>query len=160
MTEREHDDARTTAGFTLAELLAALAILLFGVTALLGALSASVAQRRTTDARHELVALVEHAVLRCQQEAVRAPVGAATPLDLEFLPLLDQRAPGFPGMRWSARAVADDTRPELWLLRIEVRWLDQGEEVGAEFLRVLPRQLPLRDRVAAFRAETDETSAR
>jgi type II secretory pathway pseudopilin PulG len=140
-----------TGGFTLAEMLVALGILLFGVTALLGALSSSVGQRRTTDARHELVALCEHVVLRVQQEAGKARDGSLSPLDLEFVPLVDQPAPGFPGMRWTARAQVDETRPTLWLVRIEVRWLDAGEEVLAEFLRVVPRQLPLRERVAAFR---------
>lgn len=152
--------AASAAGFTLAEMLAALGILLFGVTALLGALASSIAQRRTTDARHELTALCDHAVHRVMQEAVRAPGDRATPADLEFTPLLDQPAPGFPGMRWSAKVVADETRPTLWLLTIEVRWLDAGEEVVAEFLRVVPRQLPLRDRVLTFRGEGQDTQTR
>jgi prepilin-type N-terminal cleavage/methylation domain-containing protein len=149
-------DRTTTAeaGFTLAEMLAALAILLFGVTALLGGMSASVAQRRTTDARHELVALCDHALHRVQNEAIRSTNGGGSPTDLELVPMVDQPAPGFEGMRWTAKVVADENRPELWLVRIEVRWLDAGDEVQAEFLRIVPRQLPLRDRVAAARGET------
>lgn len=150
----------SSAGFTLAEMLAALGILLFGVVALLGAMANSIAQRRTTDARHELTALCDHAVHRVMQESVRASSDRPTPLDLEFVPLVDQPAPGFPGMRWSAKAVADETRPTLWLVKIEVRWLDAGEEVTAEFLRIVPRQLPLRDRVLTFRGEGPETPKR
>ena len=81
-------------GFTLVEMLMALGILLFGVVALLGSLSTSVAQRRTTDARHELSALCEHAVHRVQEESMQLRAGGSTPLDVEFVPLLDQVAPG------------------------------------------------------------------
>lgn len=151
---------RAQSGFTLAEMLVALGILLVGITSLLGAMSTSVAQRRTTDARHELTALCDGALLRVQQEAVRAPDGNPSPLDLEFVPMVDQPAPGFPGMRWSATATVDETLPTLWLVRLTVKWLDGGEQTTAEFLRVLPRQLPLRERVIAFRGEAAETPAR
>lgn len=150
-------DARRTvtgmAGFTLAEMLAALAILLFGVVALLGGMTTSVNQRRMTDARHELVALCDYAVHKVLHEGIRTTGDSGSPLDLELMPMVDQPAPGFDGMRWSAKAVADESRPELWLLRIEVRWLDGGDEVSTEFLRIVPRQLPLRERVATFRGD-------
>lgn len=151
---------RAQRGFTLAEMLVALMILLLGVTSLLGALSSSVAQRRTTDARHELTALCEAAILRVQNEAVRAPDGNPSPLQLEFVPLVDQQTPGFPGMTWSASATVDETRPTLWLVRLTVKWMETGENTSAEFLRVIPRQLPLRDRVIAFRGDAAETPTR
>ncbi len=141
------------AGFTLAEMLAALAILLFGVTALLGGLTTSVGQRRTTDARHELTAACDYAMHRVQNEAIVSRSGSRSPLDLEFTPLVDQPAPGFQGMTWSATAQADDSRPELWLVTLRFRWFDAGEEVTAEFPRILPRELPLRDRVQGFRGD-------
>ena len=147
-------------GFTLVEMMAALVILLVGVTALLSAMTASVGQRRTTDARHELTALCENAVHRVLHEAVRSATGSTSPIALDFVPLVDQTTPGFDGMRWSAKAVADESRPELWLVRIEVKWFDAGEEVTAEFLRVVPRQLPLRDRVLTFRGENPDALTR
>lgn len=148
------------AGFTLAEMLAALGILLLGVTALLGALTATVAQRRTTDAKLEAVALCDYALHRVQEEAVRRRAGAETDLDLELATLADQTAPGFPGMSWSASPVLDEQRPDVWLVRLQVRWLEEGADVVEEFLRVLPRQLPLGQRVRRFREEQSETSAR
>jgi prepilin-type N-terminal cleavage/methylation domain-containing protein len=141
------------AGFTLVEMIAALAILLFGVIGLFGAMTSTVAQRRSTDARHELCALCELAVHRAVHEGVKSPGGNPTPIDLVFQPLVDQESPGFPGMRWSARVVADEARPELWLVKVDVRWFEAGDETTAEFLRVVPRQLPLRDRVSAFRGD-------
>jgi prepilin-type N-terminal cleavage/methylation domain-containing protein len=145
--------ARACAGFTLMEMMAALVILLFGVVALIGAMTSSIAQRRTADARHELTALVDKAVHRAMQEAVKGPGGNASPSELKFEPLVDQTTPGFPGMTWSASAIADENRPELWLVKITVKWFDASEEVTSEFLRVVPRQLPLRDRVSSFRGE-------
>lgn len=107
MAERASES--TQGGFTLAEMLAALAILLFGVTALLGALSSSISQRRSTDARHELTALCELAMHRVRYEAIRSTNGDSSPFDLEFVPLVDQEVPGFPGMSWSATATATKT---------------------------------------------------
>jgi prepilin-type N-terminal cleavage/methylation domain-containing protein len=132
------------AGFTLAEMLAALAILLFGVTALLGGLSTSVGQRRTADARLELCAACEYAMHRVQHEAIVAPSGDSSPLALEFRPLVDQPTPGFPGLTWSATAIADETRLMLWLVTLRFRWFDASEEMSTEFVR---------ERVRAFRNE-------
>ena len=73
--------------------------------------------------------------------------------DLEIATLPDQTAPGFQGMTWSATAVLDDTRPDIWLVRLKIRWLEEGEDVFEEFLRVLPRQLPLGQRVRRFRED-------
>jgi hypothetical protein len=63
-------------------------------------------------------------------------------------------------MTWSAMATVDDTAPTLWLVRLTVKWMDAGENTTAEFLRVIPRQLPLRDRVIAFRGDAAETPTR
>lgn len=149
MADRAENHAQ--GGFTLAEMLAALGILLFGVTALLGALSSSISQRRTTDARHELTALCDLAMHRVRYESIRSTTGDSSPFALEFVPLVDQEVPGFPGMTWSASAVEDENRPLLWLVQIDVKWLDEGEEVVAEFLRIVPRQLSMRDRVLSYR---------
>ena len=153
MADRTTPRPSPIAGFTLVEMLAALGILLFGVTTLLGVLSTSVAERRTTDARHELAALCDFAVHRVQHEAIRRVGDSTLPFDLAFVPLVDQPVPGLEGMKWSARAIESEARPDLWLVQIEAKWLDAGEEVTAEFLRVLPRRLPLRERVLGFREQ-------
>lgn len=147
-------------GFTLAEMLAALGILLFGVTALIGALSSSISQRRSTDARIQAAAMCERALLQLQQEGVRRRADGETDIDLELAPLADQTVPGFPGMTWSASTVLDPDRPDVWLVRLKVTWLEEGEEMTEEFLRVLRRQLPLGQRVLRFREETSETPSR
>ncbi|MCA8948457.1 MAG: type II secretion system protein [Planctomycetes bacterium] len=153
-------DPRTNGGFTLAEMLAALGILLVGVVALLGALSSSVGQRRTTDARLAAARVCEGALQRVQYEAVRRRGDGESDLDLEIVKLEDQTVPGFEGMTWSATAVVDELRPDLWMVRLEVRWLEEGENASEVFLRILPRSLPLGPRVERFRAMIEQTSAR
>lgn len=154
------DPRANEAGFTLAEMLAALGILLFGITSLLAAMASSIGQRRTADARLETTALVEHVVHRALHECVALRNGSSSPVDLEFKPLVDQPWPAFPGLRWSVRAVADEDRPTVWLLRIEAKWLDGGDEVVSEHFRVVPRQAPLRDRVLTARGDAAETGDR
>lgn len=163
---RAGDPAR---GFTLVEMLAALGILLFGVTALVGALSSSIAGRRTSEAKLQMSAIADQVVLRLQQEAIVDDPETGLP---RFVPMQDQPVPGFPGMTWAATALVDQSRPDLWLVRIDIAW--PGSEVlevpedGAiggggdllRFLRVLPRQLPLRDRVVAFRTGANDDSPR
>ncbi len=162
----ECDSAR---GFTLVEMLAALGILLFGVTALVGALSSSMAGRRTSEAKLQMSAIADQVVLRLQQEAIVDDPETGLP---RFVPQQAQPVQGFPGMTWSATAVVDPVRPDLWLVQIDVSWpgseVLEGPEDGAVggggdllcFRRVLPRQLPLRDRVVAFRAGANEDSPR
>lgn len=154
------DQRRYEAGFTLAEMLAALGILLFGVTSLLAAMASSIGQRRSADAQLETTALVDHAVHRAMRECVAMRDGGSAPDELEFRPLVDQPWPGFPGLRWSVKAVADEDRPTVWLLRVEAKWFDAGEEIVSEYLRVVPRQAPLRDRVLTARGGAAETTDR
>ncbi len=138
-------------GFTLAEMLAALGILLVGITALLGALGSSVGQRRTTDARLAASKFADVAMHRIRYEAIQRAQGGDSDLDLEVAALTDQTVPGFPGMSWSAEAITDELRPDIWLIRLEIRWLDEGEDSSEVFYRILPRTLPLGQRVRRFK---------
>lgn len=160
MADPRHPTLHAAAGFTLAEMLAALLILLIGMTALIGALGSSIGQRRTTEARISAAAVCEEAMQRVREEAMRRRAGAATDLELEIQPLADQAVSGFPGMTWSATAEVDPNRPDVWLVRLVVRWLDEGEEASQEFLRVMPRCLPMAARVRRFEDERRDTTAR
>jgi prepilin-type N-terminal cleavage/methylation domain-containing protein len=151
--ERAHER-----GFTLAEMLAALAILLIGVTTLLASLGDSISLRRSTDARLAAAAAVEDVLVRVQQTGIRRRADAETDLDLELdLPGAFPVA-GFDGLRCTVTAVDNKDRPDLWLLRVRMQWLEEGEAMTEEFLRVVPRQLPLGARVQRFRSENHETA--
>lgn len=153
-----HPARAAQGGFTLAEMLAALGILLLGITALIGALSSTIAQRRTTDARLAAAALCEEALHRLQTEAVRVADKGESTLDLELATLPEQTAPGFPGMTWTARAIGDPNRPDVWLIELQVHWLEVGEPSVETFWRVLPRQLPFGERVRRAREELGQTT--
>jgi prepilin-type N-terminal cleavage/methylation domain-containing protein len=145
-------------GFTLIEMMVALAILLVGVSALMSALTSGVDLRRSSDARLEASMLAEEAFRRVQTESMRRKPDGQSALDLGVMPFTDQETPGFPGMHWSAVFVDEPTRPDIVLVRIEVKWQEKGDEVEQDFQRVLTRSEPMGVRVARFR--TDNALAR
>lgn len=142
-------------GFTLAEMLVALSILTIGVTTLLAALGESMATRRTTDARLLAEHVVEDFVHRTVSTGLRLRADAASPFDLELVVPEPQRVEGIPGATVTGVVEQDETRPDVLLLRVRVSWLERGETATEEFLRVVPRQLPLSARVQTFRKEHD-----
>lgn len=144
---------RRDAGFTLAEMLVALSILAIGVTTLLAALSDSMSLRRSTDARLVAQEAVDDFLHRLAQGGLRLREGAESPFDVELTVPAPQPLDGAPGMSVSCKLETDETRPDVALARVRVSWLEGGETVAEEFLRVLPRQLPLGARIRAFRNE-------
>jgi len=153
-TPRQQPNGRDDAGFTLAEMLAALAILMTGITTLLLSLSDSVSLRRSTDMRLAAAQAVEDVLLRVQQTGIRRRADAATDLDLELAVREDYQVPGRPGLAFRVATEPHPHRADLWLVRLEATWLEAGEFMTEEFLRVLPVQLPMGVRVARFREET------
>ncbi|GAB4162334.1 MAG: hypothetical protein Fur0037_28590 [Planctomycetota bacterium] len=147
-------------GFTLVEMMVALAILLVGITSLLGALTGGIEMRRSSEAETE-AALAADRVFAEVVEGVRLAPDARTALDLIY-PSIENRPCGtLPGMSCSVRYENDPDRPDLVLAVVEVSWKEQGEDVRREFARILQRQEPLGLRVARFlrqNGRTDEVS--
>lgn len=144
---------RRDAGFTLAEMLVALSILAIGVTTLLAALSDSIALRRTTDARLVAQQAVDDFLHQLAQGGLKRRDGSDVPFDIELTAPAPQPLDGAPGMSVSCKLEIDEKRPDVALARVRVTWLEGGETVAEEFLRVMPRQLPLGARIRAFRNE-------
>lgn len=142
-------------GFTLAEMLVALSILTVGVTTLLAALGESMATRRTTDSLLLAEHVVEDFVHRTVSTGLRLKPDAASPFDLELQVPEPQPVEGIPGGTVTGVVETDEARPDVLLLRVRVSWLERGETFTEEFLRVVPRQLPLSARVQTFRKEHD-----
>lgn len=142
-------------GFTLAEMLVALSILTVGVTTLLAALGESMSIRRSTDARLFAEHVVEDFVHRTVTTGLRLRPDASSPFDLELAVSEPQPVAGFPGATVSGVVEEDENRPDVLLLRVRVSWLERGDTVTEEFLRVVPRQLPLAARIQTFRKEHD-----
>src|SRR5262245_3520419 len=138
-------------GFTLIEMLMALLILAVGVTTLLLALGDSMSVRRGTDARLLAAQAVADFVHRVQATGLQRRADAQSDLDIELAPTAAATVEGFPGVRLQATMEQDADQPFVWLLRIRATWAERGEEASEEFLRVLPRQLPLGARIQRFR---------
>ncbi len=153
MVERTTRRNRRDAGFTLAEMLVALSILAIGVTTLLAALSDSLSLRRTTDARLVAQEAVDDFLHRLAQGGLKLRDGADSPFDVELAAPAPQPLDGAPGMSAACTLEFDENRPDVALARVRITWLEGGETVAEEFLRVLPRQLPLSARIRAFRSE-------
>jgi prepilin-type N-terminal cleavage/methylation domain-containing protein len=142
-------------GFTLAEMLVALAILLVGITSLLAALTSGVGLRRGADARVEAGLLAGEVIHQLRQQAFAPGQDGASVLEAAPRPLQGDH-PRFPGMRWSVTYTAAAERPDLVLCAVAVQWLEEGESELQEFMALLPRQEPLGARVRRFRANNGE----
>lgn len=138
------DSRRLEQGFTLLEILTALAILIIGVTSLLGALSLGLETRRGAEQRSRAVLLADQVI---QDLRSRGTVSAASPVDLSIDAIAVTNIDGFPGMKYSVQFVTEPEHPNLLLARIRISWNRQGSDVGIEFMHLLPRSIPLSKRV-------------
>lgn len=136
-------------GFTLIEMMVAMAILLLGITSLMAALGGGVQLRRSSEAQIEAAMVADQALLRVQQGIERKP-DATSMLELRLPELIDQQVESFPGMHYSVQYRQDPDRPDIVMVEIAVRWLEQAEDVQQRYFRVLPLQEPMRQRVARF----------
>ena len=138
-----------SSGFTLIEMMVALAILLVGFLSLLAAMTAGAGLRRGADARIEASLLAEEVLHRLRSESFATADGASV---LETEPKeLQGTAENFPGMRWTTSFKKAEERPDLVLATVTVRWMEEGDFVQQEFNALLPRQEPLGVRVERFR---------
>jgi prepilin-type N-terminal cleavage/methylation domain-containing protein len=131
-------------GFTLVELMLALAILVFGVTALAGSLLTGVSMRRGSEMRFRAPALAAQAVHRIQEEEFPRYADPSEPLKGFTV----EDPPGYPGMKYSVEYAKDLERPGVVLAKIKVSWLEQGERMGETFRRILLRRVPFSRRVS------------
>lgn len=139
-------------GFTLIEMMVAMAILLVGVTSLLSALGGGVDLRRAGEAQIQAGLCADEAFLQVQQ-GIQLRQDATSPLDLQLPVLQDQPLGDFPGMSYTVRYHEDAGRPDVVLVEIAVRWQEQAEDVQQQFFRVLRKQSPAALRVKRFRQD-------
>jgi prepilin-type N-terminal cleavage/methylation domain-containing protein len=142
------------AGFTLIELMVALGILLFGVSAILGVLGVGVQTRRSAEQRHRAVQVVGGIVHDLEQSLfdgrTRGDAGGLPALD----PITITDVGGHTGLLARVTFTTDPEHPELVLARIDVSWTEQGEAQAQTFERILRWQESYPSRVARLRAES------
>lgn len=136
--------ARLQDGFTLVEMMLALAILVYGVSALAGSLLTGVSVRRGSEMRFRADAIVNQAVHRIQEEEFPRYSDPGEPLQSFTV----EEPLGYPGMEYTVDYVTDPERPGLVLARIRVSWREQGESMGETFERILVRRVPFSRRIS------------
>ena len=137
---------RSERGFTLVELMLAMAILVFGVTALAGSLLTGVGMRRGSEMRFRATALVDYAIQDIQEKVFPRCQDPSEPL----AGFTREDPPGYPGMKYTVEFIEDLERPGVVLAKIKVSWRDQGEFIGETFRRILLRCDPFSRRVSAL----------
>ncbi len=152
---RASDTRSRERGFTLIEIMTAIAILVFGVVSLVGLLGVGVATHRSAEQNDRAVRLAERVLHRIEEEIVpRAVQLAAASGETLRLPAVDSTTAdveGFPGMRYRVEFTLDPETPDLALVRLRVLWLDQGETQAVEFQRILVSHVPFPQRIARLR---------
>ncbi len=137
-------------GFTLLELIVALGILVFGATALIGALSLGVGTRRGTEMRARASILADQVLHHVERDLLAQhpiPEGWQSVDDLVVPGERVEVVDGFPGMEYSVSFASSPERPDIVLVTVRIGWRDQGEDQGQVFQRLLPRAVPLSRRV-------------
>ena len=137
-------------GLTLVEMIVAMALLLGGITALLGLLSVGAETHRSSQAQHRAAWLAQEVFLAIENEDLGNPW-----LDDSAPEQLPARGPvpvdEVPGMFYTVQFHHDADRPDLVLVEILIRWSEQGEEVSTSFDKLITRSVPFSIRAARLR---------
>lgn len=144
-TPQRHGSARR-AGFTILEVLVAMAILLVGMTAVLGLLTFGAALTRTAQLRVEGASAAEAVVADLEESFF--------PLDdkgdlLDPLPIENRALGALDGLVYTAKAVRnpDPVRAKEWRVDVEVSWLSAGVRRDKRFRTILVQELPFGERL-------------
>jgi len=139
-----HRGPRARAGFTLIEVLVALGILLFGMTAVLGLFTFGAALSRSAHLR---------TVGSSATDAVVADLSETLfPFDAqgeagEPRPIADRPVPGYPELVYSAKATQNPEQPLEYKVEIRLRWASAGVEREKQFTTILLREIPFGERL-------------
>lgn len=149
-------------GFTILEVLLAMAILLMGLGVILGLLSFGAALTRTAGLRTSAAQGID-AVLADLEETLfplDADGGAGEPLAI-----VDRPVPGHPRLTWSASAVPNPEGPTRngvpveYRVDVEIGWRAGGERHVKRFTTLLLREVPFGERLRRELIETEADRA-
>lgn len=142
------------AGMTLVEVLVAMGILLVGMTAILGLLTAGAALSRTAVLRTAAAASTEAVVedLRetlfpIEPESQTGTGGGLWGVPGAPRPVVDRVLPGEPNIVYSATATENPDRPGQYRVDVEMSWQSAGVRRARRFSTLLIRELPFGERL-------------
>lgn len=131
-------------GFTLVEVLIALAILLFGMSAVLGLLTFGAALSRSAHLRTVGASAAEAVV--ADLEETLFPLDAQGEAG-EPRPIRDRAVPGYPELVYSARATPNPGNALEYKVEVALRWTSGGVEREKSFTTLLLREVPFGERL-------------
>lgn len=149
--------ARSRAGFTLIEVLLAMALLVFGMASILGLLSFGAGLARTAALRGASADAIESVMSDLEErlfplvknEAGDEVVG-------EPKERVDEPVPGHPGLSYSTHCVPNPANPLEYRVDVEIRWSVSGTTRTKTFTTLLLRQIPFGERLRRDFVETGE----
>lgn len=142
-------------GFTLIEMLFAMGILTFGLTALIGVLTVGVSTRRSAEQKSRAALLADEVMHHIERQvfstaaAKPAPVAAGVgsrPID-PLAPIELAKIEGWPGMSARIEFTRQPDDPGILLATISIWWREHGDAVTEKFHRVVVHERPFANRV-------------
>lgn len=143
------------AGFTIIEVIVALGILLFGMTAVIGMLTFGAALSKTALLRtaaaastQAVVADLEETLFPMDALGAGREIGsvassdAGPPIEIE-----DRALPGMPDVTYSARARPNPERPLEYRVDVDMSWNSAGVRRAITFSTILVREVPFGERL-------------
>lgn len=158
--EDEPGSVCSRGGFTIIEVLVALAILVFGMTAILGMLTFGAGLTRTALLRTSAAA-ASQAVVADLEETLFPPNAAGSGADAEGeagapVEVKDRVLPSMPDVVYSARAEENPARPLEYRVDVEMSWKAAGVRRATSFSTILVREVPFGERLRRHLLSKDE----
>lgn len=151
------------AGFTILEVLVALGILLFGMTAVIGLLTFGVALGRSAELRTEAASVAEAVVADLEEVYFIADefagAGGATTLGADPAPIANRELGGANHIVYSAQGRPNPERPLEWRIDIELAWKSAGVQREKRFTTLLLREVPFGERLRRRFVEGERASS-
>ncbi|HVS09891.1 MAG TPA: prepilin-type N-terminal cleavage/methylation domain-containing protein [Planctomycetota bacterium] len=168
MSERESVRARR-AGFTIVEVVMAMALLLLGMTSILGLLSFGVALSRTAALRTSAASAVEAVVADLEEHLFPLVTDPQTGDQVAGEPsdVLERPLPGQAGILYSARVTADpspdrtgaDRGPRVYRVDVVMSWSSGGSRRTKSFTTLLLQEVPFGARMRRLFVAPPEAAA-
>lgn len=141
-------------GFTLIEVMVAMAILVVGMTTILGLLSFGLALHRTSSERADAARSLESVLEDLRREAFLPKLAKDGVAPLDPPASLENRiVPGEPGLLYSAKLRAHPKVSGEYLVEIEISWKEKGRRRFQTFRTILLQEIPIAERVKRLPAK-------
>lgn len=135
--------AHARSGFTILEVLVAMAILLFGMTTILGLLTYGTALSRTAQLKVSAASAAQAVVADLEESLFPdGPDGPGEPREVR-----DRAVRGVEGLAYSASARANPDRADEYRVDVDLRWTTQGVRREKRFTTLLYREVPFGERL-------------